>query len=180
MDHPDAPPTLQSLFRATEHRQNVSVLALLTWVAACDGSIADDELAMLRQVAAGVAGGQEVLPAVIDVARLARPEDLELACRYVRNHARRADRPLLAQLFVSMAVRDGHLTVAENHVLRFLADLLGLPARKFAKLFEAVTHRPFPDVGDVSSVEWWRRREAGEEAREGGGVAGRHTASWPR
>jgi DnaJ like chaperone protein len=161
------PHTLQSLFRAADagHRQNLCVLALLTWVASCDGTIDDEELELLRTVAAGVPGGRAVLPAVIDVARLGRSEDLELACRYVRNNATRADRPLLAQLFVTMAAQDGRLTVAEEHVLRFLADLLGLGARKFARLFEEVTHRPFPEAGDVSSVEWWQRREAGEEAQ---------------
>jgi DnaJ like chaperone protein len=158
-------PTLQSLFRVAEHRQNLCVLTLLTWVASCDGATADDELKLLRTVAAGVAGGREVLPAAVEVGRLARPGDLELACRYLRNHATRADRSLLAQLFISMAARDGRLTVAENHVLRFLADLLGISARKFARLFESVTHRPFPEVGDVSSVEWWKRREAGEQAQ---------------
>jgi DnaJ like chaperone protein len=141
------------------------VLALLTWVASCDGTIEDRELDLLRMIAAAVPGGEAVLPAVIDVARLGRPDDLEFACRYLRNHAGRTERPLLAQLFVTMAVQDGHLTVAENHVLRFLADLLGLSARKFAKLFEQVTQRPFPEVGDVSSLEWWRRREAGEQAQ---------------
>ena len=158
-------PTLQSLFRTTEHRQNLCVLALLTWVASCDGSIEDEELELLRSVAAGVPGGEAVLPAVIGVGRLGRPDDLEFACRYLRNSARRTERPLLAQLFVTMAAQDGHLTVAENHVLRFLADLLGLSARRFAKLFEQITHRPFPDVGDVSSLDWWRRREAGEQAK---------------
>ena len=158
-------PTLQSLFRGAEHRQNLCVVTLLTWVASCDGTIEEGELDLLRTVASGVAGGEAVLPAVIDVARLGRPEDLEFACRYLRNHAARTERPLLAQLFVTMAAQDGHLTVAENHVLRFLADLLGLSARKFAKLFEQVTHRPFPEVGDVSAPEWWRRREAGVQAR---------------
>src|SRR3954469_19007517 len=95
----EEPPTLQSLFRAAAHRQNLCVLALLTWVASCDGSIDDGELQLLRMVASGVAGGEDVLPAVVDVARLGRPEDLELACRYLRNHSARADRPLLAQLF---------------------------------------------------------------------------------
>jgi DnaJ like chaperone protein len=120
---------------------------------------------LLRAVAAGVVGGADVLPAVIEVGRLGRPEDLEFACRYLRNNVPRPQRPVLAQLFVTMAVQDGRLSVAENHVLRFLADLLALPARKFAKLFEEVTQRPFPEVGDVSSPEWWRRREAGEQPR---------------
>ena len=121
---------------------------------------------MLRSVANRVEGGGAgaVLPAVIEVARRGRTEDIEFACRYVRNHASRAEKPLLAQLFISMAAQDGHLTVAENHVLRFLSDVLGLSARQFARLFEEVTHRPFPEVGDVSSVDWWRARQAGEEA----------------
>jgi len=160
----DEPVTMQSLFRSAAHRQNLCVLALLTWVASCDGSIADAELDLLRSVAAGVSGGGEVLPAVIEIARQGRADDLELVCRYLRNHFPRNQRPLLAELFVTMAVQDGNLTVAENHVLRFLADLLVLPARKFAKLFEGVARRPFPEVGDVSSVDWWRRREAGAEA----------------
>jgi uncharacterized tellurite resistance protein B-like protein len=184
--------TMQSLFRSAAHRQNLCVLALLTWVASCDGSIADAELDLLRSVAAGVSGGGEVLPAVIEIAREGRAEDLELVCRYLRNHFPRNQRPLLAELFVTMAVQDGNLTVAENHVLRFLADLLVLPARKFAKLFEGVARRPFPEVGDVSSVDWWRRREAGAEAAPpsdnwgrnrdagSGGTAGAQSNTGPR
>src|SRR5215207_4729267 len=95
----DIPP-LQTLFRGVEHRQNLCVLALMTWIASCDGSIEEEELNLLRSVASGVPGGDAVLPAVIDIARLGRPDDLEFACRYLRNHAGRADRPLLAQLFV--------------------------------------------------------------------------------
>ena len=157
-------PTLNSLFRASEHRQNLCVLTVLTWIASCDGTIDPEELEFLRTVAAGVPDGQAELPAVVEIARLGRPDDLELACRYLRNHAARSERPLLAQLFVTMAARDGQLTVAENHVLRFLADLLGLSPHKFNKLFEEVTHRPFPEVGDVSSLQWWKRREAGKQA----------------
>ena len=172
-----SPPPLQSLVRAAEHGQNVCVLAILTWIASCDGSIADDELELLRGVAAGVTGG-ETLPAVIDVARLGRADDLEFACRYVRNKTDRSDKLLLARLLVTMAAQDGHITVAENHVLRFMADLLGVSPRRLAKLFEELTHRPFPEVGDVSSVEWWLKREAGEQAaapRVGWGLDGNAT-----
>ena len=48
-----------------------------------------------------------------------------------------------------------------------IADLLGLSVRRFARLFEEVAHRPFPVAGDPGSVEWWRRREAGEEPADG-------------
>jgi DnaJ-domain-containing protein 1 len=67
-------------------------------------------------------------------------------------------------LAVTMAVQDGRLTVGENLVLQFLADLLGVSPRAFVKLFQQTTHRPFPVAGDPSSVDWWRRREAGGQA----------------
>ena len=175
----DDTPTLQSLFRAAEHRQNLCVLALLTWVASCDGSIDGDELELLRSVAAGVVGGEEVLPAVVAVGRLARPDDLEFACRYVRNKMDRGDKALLNRLLITMAVQDGNLTVAENHVLRFLADVLGVSPRKFAKVFEELARRPFPEVGDVSSPEWWRRREAGVQAQAPADNWGRSGAAAP-
>ena len=91
----DDTPSLQALFRASEHRQDLCVLALLTWVASSDGTLAGDELAMLRSVANRVEGGGAgaVLPAVIEVARRGRTEDIEFACRYVRNHASRAEKP---------------------------------------------------------------------------------------
>jgi DnaJ like chaperone protein len=157
------PSAFAALFRSGEHRQNVCVLAVLTWLASCDGTIAPGELELLRSVAAGVAGGA-VLPAVIDAIRAGNADDLELACRFLRNHLDRTGKLLLARLLVTMAAQDGYLTVAENHVLRFMADLLGLSARRFARLFLEVTHRPFPEPGDPGDPEWWRRREAGEEA----------------
>jgi DnaJ like chaperone protein len=162
-DTPAESSAFAALFRSGEQRQNVCVLAVLTWLASCDGTIAPGELELLRSVAAGVAGG-DVLPAVIDAIRAGNAEDLELACRYLRNHVDRAGKLLLARLLVTMAAQDGYLTVAENHVLRFMADLLGLSARRFARLFLEVTHRPFPEPGDPGDPEWWRRREAGEEA----------------
>ena len=150
----------RELFRAAQHRQNLCILAVLTWVASCDGRIAPREEQLLRAIASSLDGFGE-LSEVIAAVKPGREEDLELACRHVRNHLDRGGKRLLAQLAITMAVEDGYLTVGENHVLQFLADLLGLSARRFAKLFEQVTHRPFPRAGDPSSPQWWALREAG-------------------
>src|SRR5207302_5936415 len=85
-------------------------------------------------------------------------------CHYLNTHMDRGDRRLLAELAVTMAVQDGRLTVGENLILQFLADLLGISPRAFARLFQKIAHRPYPVAGDPSSPDWWRRREAGEEA----------------
>ena len=152
------------LFRATEHRQSVCVLAVLTWIASCDGRIRPRERELLARVARANDDIAE-LDLVMDAIGPAEAQDLELACRFLRNHTDREGKRLLAQLAVNMAVQDGYLSVGENHVLQFLADLLGVAPRAFARLFEEIAHRPFPLAGDPSSPQWWRRREAGEQAR---------------
>jgi DnaJ-domain-containing protein 1 len=65
-----------------------------------------------------------------------------------------------------MAIQDGRLTVGENLVLQFLADLLAISPRAFSRLFQQIARRPFPVAGDPSDPSWWKRREAGLEAEE--------------
>jgi len=169
----DSPmPSFADVFHRTSHKQSVCILAVLTWVAACDGRIAQREQALLDKVAEAVDDVAEL--GVVEAAlRLGRPHDLELACRYLRANLDRGGKRLLAQLAITMAIEDGSLAVSENFVLQFLADLLGLSPRAFAKLFEQMAHRPFPHAGDPSSLRWWRQREAGREAQpESFAVAG--------
>ena len=142
------------------------MLALLTWLAECDGRISPREQALLDQIAQAIDDEAE-LASVEAALRQPSPGDLELACRHLRNNLDRISRKLLAQLAVTIATADGHLTVGENLVLQFLADLLGLSPRQFARLFEQIAHRPFPLPGDVSSIDWWRQRESGLPAKAG-------------
>ena len=164
------PTRFRELFNAAEHRQNLCVLAILAWVASCDGRIAPREEQLLRGIAEGLDGFGEISD-VIAAVKPGREEDLELACRHVRNHMDRGGKRLLAQVAITMAIEDGYLTVGENHVLQFLADLLGISPRKFGKLFEEVAHRPFPVAGDPSSPRWWAQREAGVPAQPDPDVA---------
>ena len=162
-DRASPTPDFRALFAQTGHRQNFCILTLLTWLAACDGRIAPEERQLLDKVAeAGETPGE--LAAVIGVAQLGRADDLELACRFLAGRLDRGGRRLMLALAVTMAVQDGRLTVGENFVLQFLADLLGVSPRAFAKLFQQATRRPFPVAGDPGSVDWWERREAGEQA----------------
>jgi DnaJ-domain-containing protein 1 len=159
-----SPGSFREMFRAAEDRQDLCLIAILAWIASCDGTIAPQE----RELLDGIAAGLPHLPnvgAVIDAMATARVDDLELACRHVRNRMDRGGKRLLLQLAVTMAVQDGYLTVGENWVLQFLADLLGMSPRKFARLFQDTTHRPFPTAGDPSSLRWWHDREAGIPAQ---------------
>ena len=50
---------------------------------------------------------------------------------------------------------DGRLRPTENHILRLLADVLGVSIASFKTLYESVTTQPLPDPSDLSSPEAW-------------------------
>lgn len=151
------------VFRTTRRRQGVCVLAVLAWVASCDGRIEPKEQLLLDKIAEAVEDADE-LAAIESAVRQQRVEDLSLACRWLQANLDRGGKKLLAQLAITMAIQDGSLSVGENHLLQFLADLLGLRPRTFARLFQQIAHRPLPQPGDPSSPEWWQRRLSGEPA----------------
>lgn len=155
-------PDFLTIFWHSPDRANLCTLTLLAWLAGSDGTIAASEEALLRRFA--VAGNAREIDTILAVARAGSIDALEVVCRFAMTRMSRGRKRLLAQLAVTMAAADRHITVGENYVLQFLADLLGISPRSFAKLFEQVTHRPFPEAGDPSTIEWWRRREAGVEA----------------
>src|SRR5258706_5571169 len=156
-------PTFVDLFWKAQHRANFCTATLLAWVAACDGAVPPAEEAFLRRVLA--AGGNDAdLSYLLQIAKASHVDDLELACRYVSSNFSRRQKRRLAQLAVMLTAQDGHITVGENYALQFLADLLGIRPRAFAKLFEEITRRPYPEAGDPSSIEWWQLRESGVQA----------------
>jgi len=167
----NGPTEFARLFREAPHRQNLCVLAVLAWIASCDGSVAEDERELLVRVAQGVAGSGSEAGGAAPLARVVQamsepdPADVELACRFLRTTLDRGGRELLARLAVATAARDGHLTVGENHVLQFLADLLQISPKRFARLFHEVAGVPLPVPGDPGDVAWWQARMAGEQAR---------------
>lgn len=154
----------RELFRASHHRQSVCVLAILAWIAACDGKVDESEGELLRKVAEAGEDAAE-LAAVLEAARSLDADDLEMACGFLRTQTSRGDKRLLAQLAIAMAIQDGRLTVSENWVLQFLADLLAISPRGLGRLFQQIARRPFPIAGDPSDPAWWERRETGLEAQ---------------
>lgn len=165
--HSSAAPgsSFASIYNTTRHQQSVCTLALLTWVASCDGRIAPREQALLDKIAESV-DDVEDLAAIEEIVRLHRADDLAIACKFLKTNLDRGGKRLLLQLAITMAIADGSLSVGENHLLQFLADLLGVRPRAFAKLFQQIAHRPFPQAGDPSSPDWWRQRESGQAAAQ--------------
>src|SRR5207245_29733 len=147
-----------TIFWHSRDRADLCTLTLLAWLSAGDGSIAEKEQAFLRRIASAAKGSPMAVDIIFDLVSVATVDDLEIACRYVISRFSKNQERLLAELAITLAAQDGHVTVGENYTLQFLADLLGIAPRAFAKLFQEITHRPYPEAGDPSSVDWWRRR----------------------
>ncbi len=165
MTRVDTASNFANIFWHARDRGDLCTLTLLAWLAGCDGRIAAKEEAFLRRIASAAKGTPIPVDLIFDLAQGATVDDLEIACRYVLNRFSRGQKQQLARLAITLTAQDGTITVGENYSLQFLADLLGIDPRAFAKLFAEVTHRPYPEPGDPSSIEWWRRRHAGAQAQ---------------
>lgn len=154
-----------TIYWNTRNRANLCTLTLLAWLSAVDGRIAEPEERFLRRIASAKTGEPTPVDIVLELAQEATVDDLELVCRYVLSHFSKEQKQRLAELAITLTAQDGHITVGENYVLQFLADLLNIKPRAFAKMFEQITHRPYPEPGDPSSLDWWQRRHAGQQAR---------------
>jgi DnaJ like chaperone protein len=158
----------RNMFLRSDNRVSLSLIAVLGWIAACDGEITAKEEEALRAIASNHKNGLEEVEAVLAIAREGRIADLQLACEVLA--ALEGDhRRLLLQMAVGVALEDGLLVTPENHLLRFLADLVGLRAEGLNGVFREMTGHPFPEPGDASRAEWWEAREAELRRRQDAG-----------
>lgn len=140
-----------------------AMVMILSWIAACDGEVSDEELEGLRSIAAS--GRNEAdLSAVIQIARSGSVADFQLACEVLRELEAK-HRRLILQMAVSMALEDGYLTTAESHIVRLIADVLSQSPRDLDELFREMTDEAFPPAADPSCIEWWESRERKSRAR---------------
>jgi DnaJ like chaperone protein len=73
--------------------------------------------------------------------------------------------PIL-QLVISLALIDGRLFTAENHIVRLIADVLGLRQAGLDDAFREMTGRNFPPPEDLGDPDFWGRSQASETRSE--------------
>jgi len=142
----------------SQNELGTAVLLVLAWIAASDGSIDKSEAKQLSEISAASKHGHEVEPLL----RLVKHHDIkaiQLACEIVASHFRGEKARLFLQMAIGMSIADGYLLPTENHILRFLADLLAVDSIGLNSIFEEVTGRGIPDPSDISSSGYWRSRE---------------------
>ncbi len=132
---------------------------VLCWLAQCDGHLGEDERELLRQVTAG-SGPEVQLEELLGIARRATTGDIQLALEILRESNPAIRRPIL-QLVISLALVDGHLLTIENHIVRLMADVLGLGLDGLNDAFREMTGHDFPEPEDPGDPVFWERHRRG-------------------
>jgi DnaJ like chaperone protein len=149
--------SFHDILRSADNPLGAAIVLVLSWLATYDGTATDEEIAGLRAIAS--AGKNEAeLTTVIEIARRGDVRDLQLACEVLR-HIDPAGRRLFLQMAIGMALEDDYLVPSESHIVRFVADLLGIWPRDLDEIFTEMTGHPFPPPSDPSSVDWWNARQ---------------------
>lgn len=144
------------------HSQNevgTAVLLVLAWIAASDGSIDEKEARQLSEISVASKHGHEIEPLLL----LVQNHDvkaIQLACEIIARHFRGERARLFLEMAIGMSIADGYLLPTENHILRFLADLLAIDSIGLNSLFVEVTGRQLPAPSDISSSHYWKTRES--------------------
>lgn len=179
-DTPVAKETFNPFEKVLLHSNNhvgAAVLLLLSWIAASDGEVEAAEMRALRAIA-GHSDHEGVINTLIQIVKELDLPSMHLACDIVHKHFTGEHARLFVEMAIGVAISDGYLRPAENHVLRFLADLLGLNQETFASLFLEATGKPLPHPSDPSLAGFWAGRG---RQRQGQGSSGStdHTNSRP-
>lgn len=150
---------------ASENQRGTALAFVLSWIANADGVIDDEEVALLSRIA-GRNVKAESISALLQLASNPGTKDLQLACEILQQSVTGDDRHRFVQMVLGMAMADGVLSTAENHIIRFLADVIGVGEeglkQSFAELMGPTKILPKPS--DVSSARWWRSREPKRES----------------
>lgn len=144
-----------------------AVLLILAWIAASDGTIDKKEIKKLSDISSAAKYAQEIEP-LLRLVKNRNINALQLACEIVNRHFRGDKANLFIEMAIGMAISDGYLLPTENHILRFLADLLGIGNSGLNALFVEITGSEIPYPSDVSSAKFWRSRAKTNSGSTGG------------
>ncbi len=160
------------LLSRSTNQAGLCTLLVLAWMAASDDEVDDRESTLLHELGSAWGHGEEV-DAVIGIARA--PSDVALALAFnALRHLETEMRVPFLELAMTLALADGRLTPGESHILRLIADVLGVSPETLNATFHGFTGSDMPAPADLGSRQWWKNRSQGGSGHSSGG---RHTGS---
>lgn len=153
---------MRTLADLNAHYRNphaVSLVYLLGWLAACDGSVARGETLLMRQLSNTFFNDAGATDLFLAITRQPATTDIVTACRQLKASITPGSAHLVLEVILAMSMADGVFSVGENHIVRFLADVLGVNQLQFNLSFQSVTGRAPKDPSDLSQSIWWNERD---------------------
>lgn len=142
----------------------VCIRLLLIWLSLADGRVDDEEYQLILSMSGDTPDRSE-MALLTDIVTSGDMDSFETACRLLQEGLKTEYRELLLEMAVGVAIADGRLSVSENHVLRFLADLLNVDPESFGRIYRNVSGSNLPPPANLSSANVWNAREASAQAR---------------
>nr|WP_163504089.1 J domain-containing protein [Halomonas socia] len=153
------------LLLKSRHQADSAALLLLAWVLASRGHIGDPERARLTELTSGFRHGHPLEP-IVEIAASQDLAAIQLAAELLQKECHGEQAYPFLRLAIALAVEGGKPSLANHHVLRFLADLLGVAPSEFAPLFEAVAGKTFANPDDPSRTGYWQAKEHHRQQQE--------------
>ncbi|RTR02867.1 J domain-containing protein [Halomonas nitroreducens] len=152
------------LLLQSRDQADTAALLLLAWVLTQQGPVGESERAHLTALTGAFRHGHELAP-VLEVAASQDLGAIQLAAEVLQKELHGETSRAFLRLAVTLATEEAEPTLANHHVLRFLADLLGVAPAEFAALYASQAGRPLREPGDPSRHAYWQRREKGARER---------------
>ncbi|WP_277811101.1 J domain-containing protein [Chromohalobacter canadensis] len=153
----------ERLLLSSRNEADTAALLLLAWLAMSDGqgTLSDRKRTLLDELT-GDFRHDHGYQLIIDLASAPDFVALQLAAEVLQRYYRGPRRETFLRQAIHVATHEGALVAGQHHVLRFLADLLGVAPETFEVLFRDVAGYPLAVPEDLSAAHYWRSRESAD------------------
>lgn len=154
----------ERLLLTSRNEADTAALLLLAWLAMSDGqeTLSPRKRALLDELTGDFRHdhGHQLL---VDLASGPDFVALQLAAEVLQRYYRGPRRETFLRQAIHIATHDGGMAAGQHHVLRFLADLLGVMPETFGVLFRDVAGYPLESPQDLSKAHYWQSREGARD-----------------
>ncbi|MDI4638227.1 MULTISPECIES: J domain-containing protein [Halomonadaceae] len=148
----------ETLLLTSRSQADTAGLLLLAWVMASRGPLTEAQRRELTSLASECRHGHDLAP-IFTLADRQDFDAIQLAAEVMqKDRGGEQAYPFLRQA-IALSVADGEPSISQHHVLRFLADLLGVIPSLFATLYAEQAGRPYAVPEDPSRRDYWLAKE---------------------
>jgi DnaJ like chaperone protein len=149
-----SPTNFTRILKNSQNPLGASVLLILSWIALSDGNLDDSELDQLKEIASASNSGSDINK-LLEIIESRDVEAIRLASEVVRAHFTGTKAKLFLEMAIQMSIADNYLLPSENHILRYISDLLNISKSLLNSIFTEFTGKAIPEPSDPSYASYW-------------------------